>query len=318
LSEFEVSTGTWKVSEEPNPTEGQLWTDGDMETAGVGAWSTGNSATLTKETTAPYAGLQSLRVAYGGASSPYAFQAIPDKILRVTGKARGDGTFPPRVRTNGGATVWAGTNSTSWQDIDFTFDANGATSLRLRSDATGAGYAEFDNMYVVEVGEGKKWIENVVAGVAYTKSLQAYGTWIFNLYKGADANACNIAFAATTTSPFTAENRFRVADDESISILVNGATKMATVASYIAINTKYSIAVTKRYDGQFTLYIKGGAYTVWTLVDVAGGTGTNPVTDNTVTTSKYFIFDGDAGDKISEPIFYEGVLTLAQLQSMYP
>jgi hypothetical protein len=36
------------------------------------------------------------------------------------------------------------------------------------------------------------------------------------------------------------------------------------------------------------------------LVDVSGGSGTNPVTDNTYTTSNYLVVDNDAGDQVSK------------------
>ena len=68
---------------------------------------------------------------------------------------------------------------------------------------------------------------------------------------------------------------------------------------YIAINTWYRIRITRSTSGVFTVYILGGNFTNWTLVSTTGGSGTNPVTDNTYTTSSYFVMDLDANDRVS-------------------
>ena len=49
------------------------------------------------------------------------------------------------------------------------------------------------------------------------------------------------------------------------------------------------------------MYIKGGTFgwDDWTTVSTAGGSGTNPVTDNTYTTSNYLVADIDDTDTIS-------------------
>jgi len=68
----------------------------------------------------------------------------------------------------------------------------------------------------------------------------------------------------------------------------------------IQINTWYNIKITRSEVGIFTSYIRGGAFgNNWTLINVTGGTGTNPFTDNTITASNYFVLDLDAGDKIA-------------------
>ena len=49
----------------------------------------------------------------------------------------------------------------------------------------------------------------------------------------------------------------------------------------------------------FTFYIKGGNFGGdYVLVDTTGGSGTNSITDNTYTTSKYMVLDLDTGDEI--------------------
>jgi len=131
--------------------------DGNMEKTGVADWLVGNSATLTKQTTNPYQGLQVLRVAYNGVNSPFAYQQPLTVGLdyRLTGVARGDGTYYPTITD--GPLLWLGTTSTSWQKIDVTFTASG-TDLKLFSNASAAGFAEFDAISLSEALPGDRTV----------------------------------------------------------------------------------------------------------------------------------------------------------------
>lgn len=132
--------------------QGELTQDGDMETSGTGYWVSAQSGSLSKQTTDPHGGSQVLRVAYNGTSSPGAAQAIltNGKRYRITGYFRGDGTFAPRV-LHGGTVGTTGTSSTTWQSFDITVIPTGGVNLELRSLATSAGYAEFDDVTVTEL-----------------------------------------------------------------------------------------------------------------------------------------------------------------------
>ena len=58
----------------------------------------------------------------------------------------------------------------------------------------------------------------------------------------------------------------------------------------------------------FAVFIKGGSFgDDWTLVDTTGGSGSNPVTDATYTTSEYLVADLDAGDRIANLKITNGV-----------
>jgi hypothetical protein len=133
-------------------TGAELFVDGDMENAGVGDWTPLNSPTLTKEVGDPHGGTQSLRIAYNGTSFPAARQIIltASKIYRFTGWAKGDGTYTPYIRDGGGSTLWTGTSSTSWQEFDLVYVA-GSNDPRLYSNASAAGYCEFDDVSIKEV-----------------------------------------------------------------------------------------------------------------------------------------------------------------------
>lgn len=132
--------------------QGELTQDGDMETSGTGFWVSAQSGSLSKQTSSPHGGTQVLRVSYNGVANPGGLQAIlaNGKRYRLTGYFRGDGTYAPRVVT-GGTVAVTGTSSTTWQSFDVTIIPTGGTSFELRSLATAAGYAEFDDVNVVEV-----------------------------------------------------------------------------------------------------------------------------------------------------------------------
>ena len=56
------------------------------------------------------------------------------------------------------------------------------------------------------------------------------------------------------------------------------------------------------------MFIKGGSFgDDYQLVDVSGGSGSNPVTDNTFTTSNFFVADLDTGDSIANIEIFDGV-----------
>lgn len=77
-----------------------------------------------------------------------------------------------------------------------------------------------------------------------------------------------------------------------------------TAAGYVTTNVMYTFWITRSYDNKFTVWIKGGAYTQFTLISTVGGTGSNPTAaDATITTSKYIILyrvggTGEYGDII--------------------
>ena len=181
----------------------------------------------------------------------------------------------------------------------------GDTSARYKVSSQSV----FNNPYA-------KVIECTTAGVLYQESLQAYGTWEFALNKAATTTPY-ILFVADVIGIYSATNQ------DQYSIAVNGDELVAlgkrpnagppsnlctTATGYVSESTWYKFRVTRSYAGSFSVYILGGAFTSWTLVDVTGGSGTNPVTDTAITASKYCVLDLDAGDKVTDFKFYHGVL----------
>ncbi len=125
--------------------------DGNMEAVGTTDWTALYGAALSKQTGSPYSGVQVLRVTYGGTNNPSAANNGPTVIgrtYRATGWARSDGSGVPRFQ-DGFTSMWTGTTSTDWQEFDVTYVAV-ATGCRLNCQTSGAAFAEFDQVKVVE------------------------------------------------------------------------------------------------------------------------------------------------------------------------
>ena len=164
-------------------------------------------------------------------------------------------------------------------------------------------------------GQVVKVLECSVAGVCYLpadlfqpKGSAAYGDWRFWMYKGADANNTSMQFVANVIGAPDAggQSGYELRFDATEAVLLRESTAgtpttlWATAASYIANSTWYALRPVRRFDGQFTSYIQGGAYAKgWTLISTAGGSGTNPVIDTSTTSSQYIVLDFDAGDKFA-------------------
>ncbi|HEC67145.1 MAG TPA: hypothetical protein ENI23_17850 [bacterium] len=129
-----------------------LVTDGDMEAAGVGAWTVGNNATLTKETGTPYEGSQVLRIARNGEGNPYTSQDVLTigKKYRATGWARSDGNAVPVIHIGTNAVSWTGTISTSWQYFDVIVVTDISIVALFANTEIGTEYTEFDAVEIKE------------------------------------------------------------------------------------------------------------------------------------------------------------------------
>lgn len=128
--------------------------DGNMEAVGVAAWTVGNGATLTKDIVAPHNPPgKNLRVAFTALADPFASQTIltAGHHYRVQGWAKGDGVALHTPTVQDGATIlWTGAVAAAWQYFSFDFVAVG-TILSFHCTA-GAGFSEFDDVTVREIG----------------------------------------------------------------------------------------------------------------------------------------------------------------------
>jgi hypothetical protein len=156
-------------------------------------------------------------------------------------------------------------------------------------------------------GKTAKVLECVAAGIAYvdarllqgSPTLDAYGTWEWWFYRGSTGNDLRVGFIADAVAAQPGYNGYEITMSGAERIYLyemNGAaagTKCRTDDAAFVQQTWYQLRITRSGAGEFSLYLDG------TLVDMTGGSGTNPTTDATYTTSNYILLEFDAGDKIS-------------------
>lgn len=126
--------------------------DGDMEQITVTPpWTPFNSALLLKDSTNPYSGLRCLEVQYAGTNNPFAQQSglTNGQVCHITGHAVSDGFKTPIVYF-GAPSVWTGTVSTLWQNVDTIATQDASGRFILMSGGAGAGFCRFDDFSVVE------------------------------------------------------------------------------------------------------------------------------------------------------------------------
>jgi hypothetical protein len=174
-----------------NPAR-NLMTDGDMEAGDTSAFTSHNSATLSKETDTPYSGSNYLKVTYNGVASPGARvnnQVELNKLYRITGYAKSDGTWTPQINDFGGV-LWEGTTSTDWQYFDFTkYWSNAALDFLLYHSGQTSGYTAWDDIKIQEIpnaddvyiADGAGWnvtLDNFTSGHLQNTGWEVVsGTW---------------------------------------------------------------------------------------------------------------------------------------------
>ncbi len=162
---------------------------------------------------------------------------------------------------------------------------------------------------------GERYIECVVAGIIARRNLFARGTPEFDVEKGGGTNSLNLLFSVVAPTDWadSAQNgymyQFGSTERAVLRRITAGVSTPIAMsdAAYVVNNQRYKIRISVSAAGVFTAYIMGGTFANWTLVSAAGG-GSNPVTDNTHTTSVYAVFDFDAGDRLYLDRQFAGVL----------
>lgn len=166
----------------------------------------------------------------------------------------------------------------------------------------------------LELPIGYKYLKNTVAGTCAIQNNNAYGV-VFegDVYKRADANIYRVYPIKDNSDDRNSGNGYEISIHSNESIYLNKITAggisnlIVSSVSYLSINTWYKLKLERTKAGIFSFYIKGGSFgNAWTLID-SSVFGTNPVTDNTHTTSKYCVFDLDANDRIGNFTIDNGV-----------
>jgi len=158
---------------------------------------------------------------------------------------------------------------------------------------------------------GQKYLQCTSAGLMAMYSKIAYGTWEWDWKQGVSSRQPTILFvnneiADWVTSPgsYTA---LIVGGGNDFRFYSNTTNKFSTVVGYLDTDVWYRMKVTRTKDGEFYFYIKGGSFgSNW--VQIVAASGSNPITDNTTTTSKYFIINLDIADCVTNIKITGGVL----------
>jgi hypothetical protein len=157
---------------------------------------------------------------------------------------------------------------------------------------------------VSDIIEGKevKAIECIVAGTIYipihwfqqTPTEAAYGAWDWWIYHANASRTKSALVANSKTHTLSNGYNLDILNTEGVILQkTNIGNIFSTVPSYVSSDTWLNFRVTRSRVGALTAYLNG------TLIDVSGGTGTNPVTDTSYTVSNYTLFDFGVGDRLS-------------------
>lgn len=181
---------------------------------------------------------------------------------------------------------------------------------------------------VSEDSTGKRWNELVTTGTLATPSSPVFGTWVATLARQTQTEWMFIAAEKGRYNVSATQSGYWIAMDTNGALyLIRGAGGAIaailwnTANGYVAAGVAYDICVTRRpSDGLFTTWIRGGAYTSWTLVTVIAGA--NPVADANITSSRFaniyaataatkaLIFNPRGNDQFAarHPVHYVGQL----------
>jgi hypothetical protein len=128
--------------------EQAILVDGDMDRSSTTAWTSANSAVLSKVTVNGNGNNRALKVAYGGTANFFTVQSgfTIGEEYKFQGRARSNGTCTPALYPGGGAAVWTGTTSTDWQYFDVVGEQVNTTDIRLFCLGS-SGYSEWDYVH---------------------------------------------------------------------------------------------------------------------------------------------------------------------------
>ncbi len=190
-----------------------------------------------------------------------------------------------------------------------TFESYAVTPVAKAVGSMCGPYRVLANTLQVVVDAAQKhWVQGGGEGVAQWPEDSGYGTWEFDFRKEQDAAVEVYMLLGSVNAVWNnaAQNGyivyFTAATNELRMYLVTGGAGVgvvcATDANFIADNTTYRIRIVRRVGGQWTAYIKGGAYVDWVLV-TGGAPFTLPQTENTYTAGQFHTLTLNSPSKVS-------------------
>jgi len=150
----------------------------------------------------------------------------------------------------------------------------------------------------------RRILDNRTAGYCTHPSAQAFGGWYFRIKKAGGSNTVFVIVGTVPAAWSDASQNgylFNIASDETIRVWRVTAGGLASVCAsavgYLAADVEYEVFVSRSCeDATFSVYVRGGAYTSWALAC----SGTN----STHVSSQFVVAELDAGDTLSDVIFF--------------
>jgi hypothetical protein len=263
LAEWENISGGGVV-EEVVIEQGELVINGDFSTGDMTGWYQAGNATRTVD-----ASSNSLVVDITGGGT-YVIRNTNSftkgKRYRVKfnlSNTNFGGTRGISVRPVGGSTMFSEVKTEGLNIFEVTSDVTGAIQFGNDGSYQTGDYFTLDNLSVVEIPDlpgqetGDKYWEQGTAGIRAIQSKQAYGTWEFDVYKGADVNEMRY-HCISDTADLSITNGYNLVMEGSEILALQtrtaggGVNKFITVASYFDINTDYRIKIARlKSEGVF-------------------------------------------------------------------
>ena len=217
--------------------------------------------------------------------------------------------------------------------IQVPFDVNGDALILTPGTDIPTGYTK-----TRDVAGGSNWnmadvlvdmeaeapvLQCNTTGIAYVDSNAAYGLILDCVIKKQNASHSVVAFIIDDLLAVGATDGYNLVlkTDESIQLRRKTNELFITEIDYVNSNQNYRILIWRNSVinefitggiGTFAAYIQGKTYVITStnylmpnladmeLIDVSGGSGANPVTDNMYTTSNYYYADFRLNDQISK------------------
>jgi len=162
---------------------------------------------------------------------------------------------------------------------------------------------------------GERWMECQTAGTLSTPDKSAYGSWLIPIKRVAATGSYSNFIAdrlGTVLAPLGYAIGFNSTGQVVLIRTTGGGSAVVTLSAnaYTTTNVQYYLWVTRRFDGTFTTWIKGGAYAAWTLVPASSGS--NPGVDATYTTNRFSLIQAGISDRFDGIIHYLGEMTATE------
>ena len=166
-------------------------------------------------------------------------------------------------------------------------------------------------------------VECVTTGNLFSSFNQVYGIWEFDFYK-TETGDVSLYFISSLADTAAALDGYIFQCTTSENIELNridagsGTSLFSAGTSFANVNQWYNIRIVR--NETLNQYINGaaGTFAVFldgSLLDVSGGTGTNPVTDTTHTSSRYMMIElSGTGDKMRNFKFNDELVNLSKFQ----